>query len=349
VPDIPETCAGSLAAGETRPVGPRHYLMCPPAYFDVTYSINPWMDASKPVDQELALAQWAWLRDLYRNLGHQVSELTPVEGLPDMVFTANGATVVDGRVLLAKFRYRERAAEVRAHRDWFSANGFRHIYQATQVNEGEGDCLLAGGRMLCGTGFRTSRHARGEIREVFGRPVTSLTLVDPSFYHLDTALAVLTQEEIMYYPSAFSPGSQHVLRQLFPAAIVATAEDAEVFGLNAVCDGRHVVLPQGATHLVGRLRRRGFTPIGVDVSELIKAGGAVKCCTLEVRCLKSGPGFNCSTASVERPPRRSLTGAQERPGDRLPSVDVSHSQVHARPAGRPAHEPAPAAAFPCVR
>jgi N-dimethylarginine dimethylaminohydrolase len=249
----------------------------------VTYSINPWMDTTKPVDPALALAQWERVRDLFRDLGHQVSEMRPVDGLPDMVFTANGATVVDGRVLLANFRYGQRAAETRAHRDWFRSRGFTKVRTATCTNEGEGDCLLAGDWLLCGTGFRTSRHAHGEVQEVLRRPVISLNLIDPRFYHLDTALAVLAEGEIMYYPPAFSPGSQETLSRLYPDAIVATAADAEVFGLNAVSDGQHVVLPQAATDLIGQLRRRGYTPIGVDVSELNKAGGAVKCCTLELR------------------------------------------------------------------
>ena len=110
-----------------------------------------------------------------------------------------------------------------------------------------------------------------------------LTLVNPEFYHLDTALAVLSENEIMYYPDAFTPGSQEVLRELFPDAILATAEDAAVFGLNALSDGRHVLLPDAAVQLKTRLRERGFEPIGVDLTELLKAGGSVKCCTLELR------------------------------------------------------------------
>ena len=282
-PGAPAIQAGSQANATTRLPSPRHYLMCPPTYFDVEYSINPWMDPTRPVDRDLAFNQWAWVRDLYRDLGHQVSEMNPVEGLPDMLFTAAGATVVDGRVMLAHFRHEERAAEVSAHRDWFYAHGFRDIHATTHVNEGETDCLLAGDRLLCGSGFRTSRLAHREMQELLGRPVISLTLVDPRFYHLDTALAVLGQDEISYYPAAFAPESQDVLRQLYPGAILATAADAEVFGLNVVSDGRHVVLSQEATHLIGQLRGHGFIPLGVDVSELTKAGGGVKCCTLEVR------------------------------------------------------------------
>jgi N-dimethylarginine dimethylaminohydrolase len=263
---------------------PRHYLMCAPVHFEVTYSINPWMDVAKPVDTDLAVAQWERLRDTYRELGHRVSELAPIAGLPDMVFTANGATVLDdSSVLLARFRYPQRTAESDAHGDWFRAHRYPGVREARYVNEGAGDYLAAGGRILAGTGFRTDPNSHAELQELTGRQVVPLTLVDARYYHLDTALSVLDDDEIMYYPAAFAPESQAVLAALYPDAILAEDEDAEVFGLNAVSDGRNVVLPQSATGLIAKLRARGFTAIGVDVSELGKAGGAVRCCTLDLR------------------------------------------------------------------
>ncbi len=99
-----------------RSPSPRRYLMCPPAHFTVAYSINPWMDPTKPVDLPLALAQWEDLRDRYRALGHTVEVLEPDPALPDMVFAANGATVVGGRVLGASSR--TRSARPRPTRTW---------------------------------------------------------------------------------------------------------------------------------------------------------------------------------------------------------------------------------------
>jgi N-dimethylarginine dimethylaminohydrolase len=256
--------------------------MCPPEYFDVTYSINPWMDPTKPVDKSLAKLQWQAIKELFIEFGHQVEIIQPRPGLPDMVFSANGATVVGERALVARFRYDERAAEADAYIEWFRARGF-DTKQARWANEGEGDLLAVGPWILAGTGFRTAHDSHREIEQFFRRPVISLTLVDENYYHLDTALAVLSAEEIMYYPAAFSAGSRVVLRRLFPDAILATPEDARAFGLNVVSDGYHVVLPAEATHLSRELRKRGFCPIGTDVSELMRAGGAVKCCTLELR------------------------------------------------------------------
>ncbi|MFI1258217.1 dimethylargininase [Streptomyces netropsis] len=261
----------------------RHYLMCRPTYFTVDYRINPWMDPAKPVDTALAVLQWERLYDLHQQLGHTVELIEPLPGLPDMVYSANGATVHDGRVLIADFRHEQRAAEAPAYRSWFENAGHTEVKAAEHTNEGEGDFLVVGGRVLAGTGFRTDPAAHAEAQELFGVPVIGLTLVDPRFYHLDTALAVLDDDEIMYYPAAFSEESRRTLREMFPDAILAEEADAEVFGLNAVSDGLNVLLPQAATALADKLAARGFRPVGVDLSELLKGGGSVKCCTLEIR------------------------------------------------------------------
>jgi N-dimethylarginine dimethylaminohydrolase len=262
--------------------------MCPPNHFQVSYSINPWMDPLKPVDPALALLQWEDLRDRYRSLGHTVEVLDPLPGLPDMVFAANGATVVDGRVYGACFANPERTAEAPAHLKWFRAHGFADVHEPQQINEGEGDFAVTASWILAGKGFRSSPLSHAEAQEFFGRPVIGLDLVDPHFYHLDTALCALGGDEVMYYPGAFSPGSRAVLARLFPDALLASADDAAAFGLNAVSDGLHVLLPAGATGLFAPLRDRGYEPTGIDLSELLKAGGSVKCCTNELRPAAAG-------------------------------------------------------------
>jgi arginine dihydrolase len=273
----------SAAVSAPRVATNRRYLMCEPRHFAVTYAINPWMDPSQPVDTELAVRQWRALAETYRRLGHDVLEIEPIESLPDMVFAANGATVAQGRVYGAKFRYAERVPEGPAYLDWFRAAGYTEAHEAQFVNEGEGDLLVAGSRLLAGTGFRTDPAAHVEAGAFLGLPVVTLELVDPRYYHLDTALCVLGPEEIAYFPGAFSPASQAVLRELYPDAIIATAADAAVLGLNAVSDGFHVVLPIEAVALAATLLARGYQPVPVSLSELRKAGGGPKCCTLELR------------------------------------------------------------------
>jgi N-dimethylarginine dimethylaminohydrolase len=268
-----------------RQASARGYLMCPPEHFAVSYAINPWMGPwlDEPVSAPAAMRQWARLRQAYLDLGHDVRTIEPVPGLPDMVFAANGATVVGGKVLGARFRHPQRAAEAWAYLDWFRAAGYADVRIPEHVNEGEGDILFAGDTLLAGYGFRSDQAAARELSDAFGLPVVSLRLVDPRFYHLDTALCVLDADTAMYYPAAFDDAGRAAIATQFAELIEAKDEDAEVLGLNAVSDGLHVVLPAQAVNLAAQLRARGFEPVGVDMSELLKAGGGPKCCTLELR------------------------------------------------------------------
>ncbi|MEV4197365.1 dimethylargininase [Micromonospora globbae] len=264
----------------------RTYLMCSPEHFAVEYAINPWMDLTTPVDRELAVKQWDRLRETLVGLGHEVHLLAPEPGLPDMVYAANGAFVVDGTVYGARFKHEQRAAEAAAHRAFYEAQGWRFI-APNETNEGEGDFAYVpeahGGLILAGHGFRTELPAHAEAQEALGRPVVSLRLVDPRFYHLDVALAAVDDANIVYFPGAFSTASQRVLAQLFPDAVVADDADAIAFGLNLVSDGRNVVLNSEAVGLAEKLEAAGYHPVPVELTELKKGGGSVKCCIAELR------------------------------------------------------------------
>ncbi len=269
--------------------------MCPPLHFDVIYAINPWMIVGVPVDRGRALAQWTTLVETYRRYGHQVDLLDPVPGLVDMVFAANGATVVDGKVLGARFASPYRQGEAEFYNAWHRAHHRGYALPDTSpttavtepgaVNEGEGDFAVLADRILAGYGFRTSREAHQELATLTGRQVVSLQLVDPRFYHLDVALTVLDDRagHIAYYPPAFSPASQRTLQRLYPDAVIATEPDAVLLGLNGVSDGLHVFVPAGAGHLIEELGRAGYETIPIDLSELAKSGGSIKCCTQEIR------------------------------------------------------------------
>ena len=279
----------AVAAGRIQQV--RRYLMCRPEHFIVSYRINPWMEPANPTDTALAVRQWQALYDTYVALGHEVHLIDPIEGLPDMVYTANGGFVIDNVAYGAKFRFQERVPEGPAFMDWFRASDFE-VAEPVEVNEGEGDFLLVGETILAGTGFRSTGDSHRELADVFGKEVVSLNLVDPRFYHLDTAISVLDPVEgpggvekanIAYLEHAFDERSQAILAERYPDAIRVADADGAVFGLNSASDGLNVIISPRAKGFEAQLRERGYNPVLVDLSELLLGGGGIKCCTLELR------------------------------------------------------------------
>lgn len=262
--------------------------MCPPDFFAVPYAINPWMDPSRPVDVSRACGQWQAVKAAYQRLGHQVVELAPLPGQPDMVFAANGMAVVGGRALRSRFRYAQRAGEQLAYDRWLR----QHRVPAEPAHallEGEGDLAVTAGFVLLGYGPRSELAAAEQVRAVLAAPtrrtLVTLELVDPAFYHLDTCLGVLDDRTAVYVPSAFTGAGRAQLAEVFTELIELTPADAAVLGANVVSDGQHVLLEAAAADLAVTLVERGFTPIRLDTSELRKSGGSVKCVTQELRGL----------------------------------------------------------------
>ena len=264
----------------------RTVLMCRPNHFTVSYRINPWMHPDVPTDTSLAVRQWETLYAKYLELGFDVELIDGIDGLPDMVYAANGGYVLDGVAYGAKFQYPERQPEGPAYMEWFAANGFT-VAEPVSTNEGEGDFLLVGDTIYAGTGFRSDAASHDELRKLYDREVVTLKLVDPAFYHLDTAFAVLDSNggpgSVAFLPKAFDAASLDVLNERFPDAIHVNDADAAVLGLNSFSDGKNVIIAQRATDFERQLIERGFAPHGVDLSELLLGGGGVKCCTLELR------------------------------------------------------------------
>ncbi|RTL90945.1 MAG: nitrate reductase [Hyphomicrobiales bacterium] len=263
-------------------------LMCAPHHFGVDYVINPWMERQVGrTDNARARAQWENLR---RHLSDcaDLAFVTAEPGLPDMVFTANAGLVVDGAVIVSRFHARERQPEENLFRRWFEDQGYDIAPWPEDVAfEGAGDALTDRARRLiwCGHGWRSSKLAPALIEAVSGWPTVGLKLVDPRFYHLDTCLCPLPDGSLMYYPAAFDGESLETIRALVPAEkrIEVGEADALAFACNAVAVGARIFMNACSAELGARLTTAGFAPVVTPLSEFLKAGGAAKCLTLELK------------------------------------------------------------------
>lgn len=258
-------------------------FMCPPDYYGIEYEINPWMDMRVRADSELAARQWRGLHETLVNLGVDVALMEPVDGLPDMVFTANAGLLYRGRVILSRFRHGVRQGEAAHFASWFEAHGFPVVNMPPDEHfEGAGDALFCGETLFAGYRARSDATGMHWVGAQLGVRVLPMELVDPRFYHLDTCFCPLNEEEAIYYPGAFDDYGRDVLRAQVPRLIAVSAEEASSFCCNAVIVGRTVVLGEGAPQLERMLADRGYRTIALPLSEFLKAGGSAKCLTLRL-------------------------------------------------------------------
>jgi ornithine--oxo-acid transaminase len=272
--------------------------MCPPAHFEVSYAINPWMDLAVAVDRERAQRQWEALVATLRDAGAEIELLEPLPGLPDLVFTANLGLVDGERFIPARMRHPERRPEPAHAEAWFRARGFEIRRLGDDVfQEGAGDALPFGATLVAGHRSRSSAAAYAELARLVGGRVLPLELVDERLYHVDIAFCPLDARSALIAPSAFDADGRRLLAALVPDPIMLTEDETRAFCANAVVVGRTVVMPACTPRLELELRERGLEPVVVDVSEFLKAGGGPRCLTL---ALDARLGLQDAAAIAER-------------------------------------------------
>jgi N-dimethylarginine dimethylaminohydrolase len=263
------------------------FLMCPPKLYDVDYVINPWMSGNVHASsRECAAVQWQHLYAAVSRIA-EVVLVEPQPGSPDMVFTANAGLEHNGSVVLSSFFHTERQGAEAHFRRWFHQAGFTvlDIPRDTPF-EGEGDALFSvdGSRLWVANGPRSVAGSHQHLAATWGVEVTSLDLIDPRFYHLDTCFAPLTDGSVLYYPAAFAPRSLAAIEAFYPPEdrIVVTEADAVRFACNTINVGRTIILNEIGPDLTETLDSRGFEVIQVNLSEFLKAGGAAKCLVMKL-------------------------------------------------------------------
>lgn len=264
-------------------------LVCPPDHYGVDYEINAWMDVNTPVDNKGATLQWLRMCDRLIRSGAYLSYIEQDPDFPDMVFTANAGFVKDKTVVLSNNRHKERQGETPLFKRWFLDNGYRVIELPKHVYfEGAADAIFVNDILFMGHGFRTSKEAHEIIAGIFNVDYVSCELIDPHFYHLDTCFFSM-RNRLMYYRKAFSEKSvdkmiKTVLEQcLFSQNALDILNVDELYAKQFICNSieidNNIVTPSvDGCDLFGEQHDVSCC----DMSEFMKAGGAVKCLTLKL-------------------------------------------------------------------
>jgi ornithine--oxo-acid transaminase len=261
--------------------------MCPPEWYDVNYVINPWMAGNlhRP-SRDKAYQQWKELHQQLQKIA-DVRLIQAQPGSPDMVFVAHAATVQHGVAALSSFVHPQRQTEELPVRRWLQSVGFL-VWETPRETafEGEGDALFneTGDHLWAAHGLRTCRQSHRHVADAWHTPVTSLHLVDPRFYHLDTCFAPLSGGDLLYFPGAFDAPSLAKIEAAYPAEkrIAVTEGEATHFACNLINVGRNIIMGATGTNLAARLEERGYKVTELDLSEFLRGGGSAKSLALRL-------------------------------------------------------------------
>lgn len=284
-------------------------LMSGADYFGDDDAINDLMDAAVPVDVAKAKAEHALIKQTLEASGVTVKQVSAPPDCQDGVYTANWALVRGGKALMARLpnkRQPEEAYALQAIKNL----GLQPLTLPPDVARfsGQGDALPCGDVLFTQSPYRTTRQAHGYIREMLGfREVISLQtkparhfgfgpaknnkitgLPDSPTYDIDLALAILKWPSsgkkglIAFCPDVFKRSSRQLLRQYSGAdkIEVSRREALQAYALNLVSTGQTVIMNAGAPRFQAALEAHGLKTVTLDLPELKKGGGSIRCSTL---------------------------------------------------------------------
>lgn len=252
--------------------------------YRVAWSINPRMAIGAVEFAEAAAQHGAFVAAL-EAAGAAIVQLPFVHGAYDSVFVKDAALLLArrGRVraLLARLRHPERQPERLERARSYAQHGFEIAGDDHGPSWEGGDVVMlpSGEGMFFGYGWRSRLEAGPWLERHAGVPVWPLELCDPSFYHLDMALAVLPDGTALVYPAALTPGSLRIIEQVrgVRRVIRVSREAALSFALNLVPIGDTVVLGGREPCIEALVSALGYRVVVAPVDQFHLAGGSAAC------------------------------------------------------------------------
>lgn len=290
--------ASNVASAMSKVSTPRWYktvMMCRPKFFDVRHHLlNAHMEMKIAVKKKLALTQWDNTYKILIANNVKVDLLDPHPDLPDMVFTANAGIVHGNKAVVSNFGAVPRRPETQYHTTFFKERGFEVLNPLDDEVEieGCGDFMPThnGESFFVAHGFRSSFKAYAYLKDVLSLPKDKLhhmKLMNPYFYHIDTALMSLTHGHLMYYPDAFDKESEKKILDVGGNKVIAIGkEDAMDFACNSVNfeeNGEHLIIGNKFSDpLKDKLTNYGYKVIETPYEQFLLAGGSIRCSVLDI-------------------------------------------------------------------
>lgn len=259
-------------------------------------SDNAYMDLSRQVDPLRALAE-------HRQLQRRLSAVLPTlcfpgdPATPDALFPNNVFATAPGRLILGHMRHPVRQAEAdRADiRGFFTGVlGYRELDLRTQP----GICELTGSLVIdharglgyCGLGERCDEAGAAAMAAAFGLRGMLLFELAAGEYHTNVVLSVLAGRAAVVADDGFAdPAVPAAIGAFYaPAAIHLSPGQKAAFAGNCLALSADTVWmsASGAAALAPGQRQvlesAGFRVEAVDLAELEKAGGSLRCCVAEI-------------------------------------------------------------------
>lgn len=296
--DFLEAARSNFPAADL-PATARAAFMVSPLGFSLaaeSASDNRYMDLDDAPDPARALAEHA---ELARRLSADIPVVTfPGDpAAPDGVFPNNAFATIPGRLIVGRMRHavRQRETERADIRGWFADLLGREIVDLSRqalVAELTGALVIdrARGIGYCGLSERCDMAGARAMHEAFKLRLTYCFELAPGEYHTNVVLAILAGRAAIIAASGFRDrAAAEAIASVHPSASLWISEQQKnAFAANAIAisANRAWMSQRAADSLTPEQRNllhsNQFEVAAVELGEIEKAGGSLRCCVAEL-------------------------------------------------------------------
>ena len=258
-------------------------LLCPPRFMEIKEVINDVQKRYKDenIDVHKALIQHNSFVEALKQQGIRIDLLEPDVRFPEQVFTRDIGFTIGETVFISEMASDIRKGEEVELQNWLEAAGFSLKHLAGHRIEG-GDVIIDRDTVYIGVSSRTSKYSVSELQQILPDFEVIPITFNEKYLHLDCVFNIVSPTEALIFPEALSLETVQMLAERY-TLIRVNAKEQFALGTNVLSIGNKKVFSQPNNKNVNKqLTARGYDVIEVDFSEIIKSGGAFRCCTLPI-------------------------------------------------------------------
>lgn len=258
---------------------------------------NRYMDLDREADAERAVLQHDRLAQALMNCGLPVITMPGRSDMADGVFPNNTFGTAKGRFIVGAMRHpvRRREAGREDIRRFFTELMGYELHDLSHrelVAELTGPLIIdrARGIGFCGMTERVDEAGCEAMHEAFGLDLTFRFDLDPGEYHTNVVMAVLAERAVVMHAGSFAdPAVPEAIAEAFDGRVLYLSDEEKAgFAGNCIAaTPRDVLMSRRGLDALrdesrDKLESWGFTLHGIQIDELEKAGGSLRCCIAEI-------------------------------------------------------------------
>jgi dimethylargininase len=225
------------------------------------------------IDVNLARTQHRQYETALEALGCRVVRLAEEAALADSVFVEDTAIVVDQLAIITRPGAASRRPETASIGEALAPYRKLFYLESPATLDG-GDVLRVGRNLYIGMSSRSNQASILQVKNIlepYGYSVTGVEV--EGCLHLKSAVTQVGEDCLLMNPRMLD-------QRIFADLKIIEVDPAEELAANALLINDHIIYPAGFPRTQERLRVAGIALRVVEVSELMKAEGAVTCCSL---------------------------------------------------------------------